>query len=274
MLEQHQIEGDTSTPLELDLGVGRVVAFLRRSPERPQRNEDSLGVWQIGPQHVVLAVADGMGGAPAGGAASRLVMRSLDVVLRQQVESIAANGTARAALMDGIELASGQIQEMGVGAASTVVLAEICASGDGALTVRCTHVGDSQLVHCGQRGVVRFRSISDSPVGYAVEAGVLDEDAALTHADRHLVSNVVGTPDMQIHVGPRLPFRPRDTVVLASDGLWDNLAVDDVVSHVRAGPLPRVGQHLVQAVTRAMSGHGSAPGKPDDLAFLVFRRSR
>ena len=60
-----------------------------------------------------------------------------------------------------------------------------------------------------------MRTVAHSPVGYAEEAGLLDREEAIHHAHRHLVSNMLGMPEMHIEVGPPLTLDARDTIVLA-----------------------------------------------------------
>ncbi len=124
----------------------------------------------------------------------------------------------------------------------------------------------------GQRGKIKLQTVSHSPVGFAVEAGVIDEAEAMHHEDRHLVSNVLGASDMRIEVGSTLTLSPRDTLLLSSDGLFDNLHRDEIVERMRKGPLleaaRRLGQDSVRRMTRPV---GENPSKPDDLTFVVLR---
>jgi serine/threonine protein phosphatase PrpC len=124
----------------------------------------------------------------------------------------------------------------------------------------------------GQRGKIKLQTVSHSPVGFAVEAGVIDEAEAMHHEDRHLVSNVLGASDMRIEVGSTLTLSPRDTLLLSSDGLFDNLHRDEIVERMRRGPLlegaRRLSQDAVRRMTRPVGGN---PSKPDDLTFVAFR---
>ena len=62
----------------------------------------------------------------------------------------------------------------------------------------------------------------------------------------------------------------RDTVMLASDGLTDNLTVSEVVQRVRRGQLgPLLTQLAAECDSRMNSGTGLS--KPDDLTVLLFR---
>ena len=121
---------------------------------------------------------------------------------------------------------------------------------------------------------MHHQSVSHGPTGFAVEAGVLEPEAAVLHDERHVVSNMVGTRDMRIELGPSLHPAPRDTLLLASDGLTDNLYVDEIVETARRGPLARVAERLLRlARTRMTDAQPGEPSKPDDLSFVLFRRS-
>ena len=76
---------------------------------------------------------------------------------------------------------------------------------------------------------------------------------------------------------PRRGFRAgHDTVLLASDGLFDNLFIDEIVDSIRTGPLKDAADRLVERAGKRMSGNGAAdqPCKPDDLTIVLFRRRR
>jgi serine/threonine protein phosphatase PrpC len=64
-----------------------------------------------------------------------------------------------------------------------------------------------------------------------------------------------------------------DTLIIASDGLWDNLPVSEVVQMVVDGDLGEVGHNLAAAVSQRMVGaEPGMPSKPDDLSFILFSR--
>ena len=207
---------------------GTAAAYAKRCPDKETPNEDSLAAWVTSPTTGVLAIADGVGGERCGDRASRTAIEAIQAAL--QDSPVDESGDARPAVLNGIERANREVMELGVGAASTLALVEI--SGD---TIRPYHVGDSMMMLVGNRGKVKWQTVPHSPVGYAVEAGVLDEDDAIHHADRHLVSNIVGTENMRIEIGPRLKMARRDTLVVASDGLFDNLHTAEIIEIARKG---------------------------------------
>jgi serine/threonine protein phosphatase PrpC len=139
-------------------------------------------------------------------------------------------------------------------------------------SIRPYHVGDSMILVTGQRGKIKLQTMSHSPVGYAVEAGLLGEKEAMEHEDRHLVSNMVGAEDMRIEVGPVLAVKPYDTVLLLSDGVADNLHVEEIVACARKGPIAEIIRSLAVACSRRMRGdRKGTPSKPDDVTFIAFR---
>ncbi len=123
-----------------------------------------------------------------------------------------------------------------------------------------------------ENGQRRLQTVPHSPVGYAVEAGVLDEREAICHQDLHLVSNLLGVDTAEIEFSDPLQLAPSDTVVIASDGLFDNLLMDDIVENVCRGALMDVALNLVEETLRHMiRPDGAEPSKPDDLALILYR---
>jgi serine/threonine protein phosphatase PrpC len=140
--------------------------------------------------------------------------------------------------------------------------------------IRPYHVGDSQILLVGNHGKIKLQTRSHAPVAYAVAAGVLSEEEAIYHEDRHLVSNVLGTADTHIEIGPCRKMSPRDTLLIASDGLFDNLLLDEIVEIIRKGPLASAASRLVAlATSRMKTKHGGYPSHPDDLTLILFRLS-
>ena len=136
------------------------------------------------------------------------------------------------------------------------------------------HVGDSGIVIMSSRGTIKFQSVSHSPVGYAVEAGVLDANEARSHEDRHLISNVVGSPDMRIEIGSAFPLAQQDSILIASDGLLDNLDPGTLIEIARKGPLGKSTLSIANIACQRMQANGTQPSHPDDLTCLLYRNKK
>ena len=173
----------------------------------------------------------------------------------------------RYGILNGFEQANKQVVEMGIGAATTLAVLEIQGNRVGPY-----HVGDSTIIVVGQRGKIKRQTAAHSPVGYGVEGGFLDEKSAVFHEDRHLISNMIGSADMHIEIGPTIELAARDTVILATDGLSDNLDTEEIVNAIRKGPLDKSLEALSSIARDRMQNPGNGhPSKLDDMTFIVFR---
>ncbi len=259
---------EMTDPWRCRMAGGEVVAFTTPAPAKATPNEDALALLPLGEQCAVLVVADGVGGARSGDEAACLaVQRLAETLCAPDAEAGADPGRLRSAILDGIESANRAILDMAIGAATTIAVVEITPG-----YMRPYHVGDSMILLTGQRGKVKLLTVSHSPVAMAVEAGLLDAEAAMHHDDRHIVTNVVGCETMRIEIGPAVRVSPRDTIVLASDGLSDNLRTEEVIELVRKGRLARAVGNVVQAARHRMVDKTSpAPHKPDDLTVVAYR---
>jgi serine/threonine protein phosphatase PrpC len=262
-LELHlYLDQDTAAAETIQMPSGTAAVVSRRCPNATGANEDAALVWSGAGGQSVLAVADGMGGGRVGEEAARMALDHLVRALMDHSEA-----PLRSRVIDGIEEANRAVLALGVGAATTLAAVAIDDR-----RARPYHVGDTTILVCGQRGRLKWQTLSHSPVGFAVEAGVLNEDDALHHEDRHVVSNVVGSPGMRIEVGPQLLLSTYDTVLLASDGLFDNLRLDEVVQTVRKGPLAASVWSLSRAaLQRMIEPQAQQPSKPDDCTVVAFR---
>jgi serine/threonine protein phosphatase PrpC len=246
------------------LDGGEAVVVCLKSPAREGANEDAALLIPLTEGRTVLAVADGMGSGPAGERASATAIDALNECMEAPLP---ADTTLRSAILNGFEAANERVRGLGGGSATTLAVVEV----DGG-SIRPYHAGDSMILVVGQRGRIRLQTLPHSPTGYAVEAGLLDEEDAIHHEDRHLVSNMVGDAEMRIEIGPVLPLQARDTVVIGSDGLFDNLLVEEIVEHVRKGRLPEAAQRMaVQCMERMLTPGPGEPSKADDLTFVLYR---
>ncbi len=251
---------DFDTPSEIKLSGGDAVVFTRRAPGKTRDNEDSVAVIQINQKHNVLAVADGLGGLPKGAAASKRVVDDLAHGL---------NNNRNNTIEEIVNGCNNVLVSEEAGNATTLSVAEIREN-----ELLTYQVGDSSVWVIGQQGKPKFRAPTHSPVGEALESGRLSEIDALLHSERNLVSNVIGSIDMYIDVGTRITLAPRDTVLVASDGLFDNLFEEEIIESVRKGPLPESAQTLVDQASERMKRwppSDKTPAHPDDLSFILYR---
>jgi serine/threonine protein phosphatase PrpC len=259
-------QADFDQPVSSPFLAGQATFFTTRAPDKTTPNEDCLALIPFDADSGVLIVADGLGGLPAGSTASQL---AIDTIAQVLDEAATADMPLRDAILNGIEQANAAILAQASGMATTLAVVEIQGQ-----MIRHYHVGDAMIMVTGQRGKLKAYTVSHSPVGYAVEAGMLDEEEAVHHEERHIVSNVVGATDMHMSIGTTLQLATRDTLLLASDGLFDNLYREEIVELIRKGPLSRAAAQLVsQCQQRMQHPQAGLPSHADDLSFILFRLS-
>jgi len=96
-------DGNSIEPAQHNLTIGSVTFYSSRAPGKKTANEDALAIIPVNSDSVVLVVADGLGGLPAGEAASRIVIDELV----QSLKRASVNEThIRGAILDGIEHAN------------------------------------------------------------------------------------------------------------------------------------------------------------------------
>ncbi len=265
--------GETPVPLWWRIGDGEVAAASLAAPGRTDVNEDALAVFPL-PGALVLVVVDGVGGSSEAAEAARILLEELASSLTptegDEAENLAGGPDAlRGRILDALEGANARLLSEYRDAAAVVAIA-VVASG----RVRTIHVGDAAVLLFGQRGKLKYQTTAHSPVGFALEAGWIGEREALTHEDRHLISNAVGSRDMRIEIGPWISMGLRDRVLLASDGLFDNLSLDETIEACRCGPLGKAARHLVEWGRRRMERPTEGkPSKPDDLSLVLYSQA-
>lgn len=256
-----------SEPKLVSVAGGEAVICSFRSPDKTSLNEDAAVIVPLEHDKALLAVADGVGGSRAGHLASQAIVDCLSDIYQKAKDG---ETHSRAAIVNAIEKANESVLRDASGSATTLAVVEVDD-----YRVRPIHIGDSAVMILGQRGRIRLQTVAHSPVGYAVEAGVMDEGEAMHHADRHIVSNAIGYEDMRIEIGHSLQMARRDTVLLATDGVLDNLHLDELIEFVRAGPLLRAAERVMSVVQQRMiDPRPDIPSKPDDTTMILYRRSK
>lgn len=236
------------------------------SPLESGVSEDCLLI-QPREDGVILIIADGAGGHPGGDDASRIAVSEVGI----QLSTLGSREISpRTAILDGFESANNRIMKEAPGALTTLLVVEI-ALHQGALAFRTYHAGDTAAFVFSGRGRVRWNTVMHSPVGYAVESGLLGPDQALHHDDLNLVSSLVGGRDVRIELGSWTALKTHETLLVATDGLLDNLYRREIGKMVASPKLKDVSSKLSECARSRMLDPRSKLSKPDDCTFALFR---
>ncbi|MEV1328411.1 PP2C family serine/threonine-protein phosphatase [Micromonospora costi] len=204
----------------------------------------------------LVAVADGMGGLPAGEVASEIVIRILDELtpptdpepaadaLRAVVST--ANQRIHAAItVDPAREGMGTTLTAALLAGDTLVLAQV---GDS----RCYLLRDTKLTQLTR---------DDTFVQALVDQGALTPEQARHHPQRSLVTRAVQGADSTPTIGT-LTVQAGDRLLLCSDGLSDYVEDEAIAVALGAyGDRQLCGEQLVKLAHQA--------GAPDNVTVVV-----
>jgi len=86
------------------------------------------------------------------------------------------------------------------------------------------------------------------------------------------LNNMMGDRAMWLEKQEVIELAARDTVLLGTDGLWDNLFLSEIIEVIRAGELfdsaKKLAQIVIERMETAVTGQ---PSKPDDVSFVLYR---
>lgn len=253
---------------EVNLGPYEVVYYTQACPGPGAVNEDSIGFFSSGAEGLVLIAADGAGGHPKGEEASHCVVNSVIENLESGANK-AKSPSLRNSILDGMEAANDELLSFGTGSKTTATICEIYGR-----KLRTYQVGDSGIIVSGQKGKLKYKTVFHSLAGYGVESGLINEQEALVSSNLNEVFNILGDKEMSIELGPIIDLDDRDTVLVASDGIFDNFSIDELTEIIRAGSIMDSGKQFLQFFSDRLESdpHGQVT-KYDDLSFLICRLS-
>ena len=229
------------------------------------RNEDSFAVERVAnalsnDTDLLLMVADGMGGHNGGQEASRLAVSVVQADYRKaQGQSvklalfhafIAANQAIYSAAQANADL-------RGMGTTGTAI-----AIRQNRLSF--AHVGDSRLYRLRQ-GVMEQLSEDHTLIHAMIKDGLLNEEQASNHPDRHIIIRALGTrPTVDVMVSQtEEPVQEFDTYLLCSDGLHDLVSPEEIKSHLQTYPPSEACDQLV-VLAKSRGGH-------DNITVIILQ---
>jgi serine/threonine protein phosphatase PrpC len=195
-----------------DIGLGR------------NENEDFLGYFRVGDRHLFV-VADGMGGVEGGRRASHCAVERTRAVFEEEPQANPEQVIRRAfeaAHQGCLEIQRAQPELAGMGTTLEILIVK---GGQAWLG----HIGDSRIYRV-RDGVAELLTVDHTRVRQMVDAGMISEEQAREHPQRHVLARAVGggasiEPDVS-----RVPveIKESDAFVLCTDGLTDLVANEEI----------------------------------------------
>lgn len=206
----------------------------------------------------LVAIADGMGGHAGGEVAAELAVEGLgsSYDLSTSMEGlIAAAKRANRAIFRKSE-ADSDLHGMG-----TTLTAAALVVTDSPPALHLINIGDSRAYIFEEHEITQI-SEDHSFVEHLVRQGEITPEEALTHPHRHILTRAVGI-ESEVDVDAfSFAARPGVRVLLASDGLTNELSDEEIAAVLSANPDR---QSAVDALLQAALAHGGN----DNITVIV-----
>jgi serine/threonine protein phosphatase PrpC len=238
----------------LDFSDYKIGYFIKRYKEGERKNEDSLFIYTKD-DHILFGVSDGAGGHPRGADASAIASQH---IVKYFVEEKNPN------FIEIIEKINDDVLSLKAGAHATLSLGHIHQN-----KFRSYSVGDSEIIYWNSQGKELYSNVPHSEVGYLIQGGHLDQSESLDDPNRYLVTNLIGDSSIRIESASRIELKKGHTIVVGSDGLFDNLSHDELSSLISGGSFEESFKKLCDICEKQ---DPESWKKDDDISFIVVRK--
>ena len=240
-----------------------MVVFAQLS-ERGERdiNEDSVGFVQVGPDIVMLILADGLGGHGRGEEASALITEKSRQVFRYYYKD--EDCVARCFEYSQQALLQKQKDERAQNdLKSTLVLLRICQG-----QIQWGHIGDSRLYYF-QNGYLKKQTLDHSVTQALVASGQIEAKDIRHHPDRNRLIRVMGAEweESGYQLSDYIKKEPGQAFLLCSDGFWENIEEPQMEICLRKSDSPA--QWLTK-MERIVCKNGKGTNMDNYSALAVF----
>ena len=225
-------------------------------------NEDQATALTNASGNVLLVVCDGMGGQNKGDLASSLAVNTVvssfknrKGFLNSYFARLWVGRVIREANKSIYEQSQSNPAYQGMGTTITLLLIikDVAILG---------HVGDSRCYFLKSHHDLVQMSEDQTYVGYLLRTGQITNEEALTHPKRHVLMNALGvypSASIDIKVFPYL----NEEVLLCSDGLYNNVPVEDIAAIVK-------GSDSVDQKVNELIAIGNKNGGSDNIAVVLW----
>ncbi|MFZ1376012.1 MAG: protein phosphatase 2C domain-containing protein [Geothrix sp.] len=219
---------------------------------------------KVGDSGLLVAVADGMGGAAAGEVASREGLAAVSLFLFGHWGRLASTKDRESALLEALETAVEKASDAVLrysdddrtarGMGSTLTAAVIW---NGSAYV--AQIGDSRA-YLLRQGVLHQITEDQTLVNDLVAQGSLTREQARTHPQRNMITQALGSPQPLRVVLSRLALRRGDRLLCCSDGLHGEVTDPQIQELLNQGLSPRRSLELLVDEALAHGGRDNITG--------------
>lgn len=256
------------------IGLGRGDAGREAAPDgvyaaavdqglQRSSNQDQALAMSLPGGAVLLAVADGVGGAAGGDVAAATAIEELSATF--------SHGTterdAEAMLDRAFEKANGRVLQVGAeiaeleGLATTLVAAVITGR-----TARIAHVGDSRA-YLLYEGMLEQLTNDHTWTAERVRSGQMREEEAASSPLRHTITRGIGVAvEVAPDISPPIKIGRGATLLLCSDGLYGPARDAEIIASLASGPPSEAPARLIALANQR--------GGPDNIAVAMYYQAK
>lgn len=231
-----------------------------------KQNEDSCDCMMNAFGELLLIVADGMGGANKGDYASKVIVKKLADEFENKEKEFKKFEQAQKWLYKVINAANRTVYSKAhkdkdyLGAGSTLTVALISQS-----ILLLAQVGDSRLYRIKDKKLEQL-SVDQTYVQYLIRNKKLEPKKASSHPDRHKLTNALG-----IRYNANVEFSHfeyhDETLLLCSDGLYNNIPERDIESILRS-------KESAERKCYQLIAFANANGGSDNITTVIWESNR
>lgn len=231
--------------------------------EEPIINAPSRAL-KIGEAGLLVAVADGMGGAAAGEVASHEGLAAVSLFLFGHWGRLAPGKGTEAELVQALKVAVEEASEAVLRYSDDDRTARGMGSTLTAITIwnGCAYfaqIGDSRA-YLMRQGVLYQITEDQTLVNDLVAQGTLTREQARTHPQRNMITQALGSPQPLRVALLRLTLRRGDRLLCCSDGLHGEVADERIQEVLSQGYSPRHSLELLLEAALASGGRDNITG--------------
>ncbi|MBI2767485.1 MAG: serine/threonine-protein phosphatase [Chloroflexi bacterium] len=234
---------------------------LRDRGRQRHVNQDQAVAERLAGGFILLAVADGVGGARAGEVASEETILQLVKTLRgEDIARDTAGALSRAIVsanerVYGLSAANADFAGM-----ATTLVAALVREGEAWVA----NVGDSRAYLCSG-GRLRALTEDDSWVMEQVRSGALSREEAERSPFRNAITRGIGVEErLVIEAVESITLAPGDVLLLCSDGLYRMVDDGALLAELQSQAPEQAGKRLIELANQG--------GGIDNIGIAVYRQ--
>jgi PPM family protein phosphatase len=241
---------------------GTLLCYSSEYEEFKNKNQDSIGFFELTETSGVLVISDGIGGSRGGDQASKSILDTFAQELSKNINDELFDRAYQICIN-----ANKNVRSLNLGAGAT--LSAVFFNNSKALIIS---VGDSPIYHYSATGQLKNESISFSVGGFMEKIQLRPTEAPkkLTEESNHLLTFVGGEVPSLFSQGP-FDIKPRDIFLLCSDGISENITMNFLNKTISENEIESKGKKIIEEAKKTMR---AANGKPDDHSLILLDFSK